>query len=71
MLFRSTDPRTDGGRSFAELLDSLLAGRSRPDPRVAAKAVLQAVEDAQLEGRLRTREDALLLVTERFPLGPS
>jgi poly(A) polymerase len=32
------------------------------------KEILQAVEDAQLEGRLRTREDALRLVIEQFPL---
>jgi putative nucleotidyltransferase with HDIG domain len=35
------------------------------------KQILQAVEDAQLEGRLHTREDALRLVAEQFPLLPS
>ena len=31
------------------------------------KEILQAVEDAQLEGRLHSREDALRLVAEQFP----
>jgi glycosyltransferase involved in cell wall biosynthesis len=29
------DPREDGGADFARLLESLLAGRPRPDPRLA------------------------------------
>ncbi len=32
------------------------------------KKILQAVEDAQLDGRVRTRDDALRLVAEQFPL---
>lgn len=32
------------------------------------KQILQAVEDAQLEGQIRTPKDALHLVHERFPL---
>jgi poly(A) polymerase len=32
------------------------------------KQILQVVEDAQLEGRLHTREDALRLIVEQFPL---
>jgi len=32
------------------------------------KQILQAVEDAQLEGEIHTREDALHLVRQRFPL---
>ena len=35
------------------------------------KEILQAVEDAQLEGRLHSREDALRLVTEQFPKSSS
>ena len=31
------------------------------------KQILQAVEDAQLEGEIRTREDALRLVRQQFP----
>jgi poly(A) polymerase len=31
------------------------------------KQILQAVEDAQLEGRLHSREDALRLIAEQFP----
>jgi hypothetical protein len=30
--------------------------------------MLQAVEDGQLDGSLRSRDDALRLVAERFPL---
>lgn len=35
--FLYTDPRQDGGASFRALIASLLAGRPRPDPRVATK----------------------------------
>ena len=35
------------------------------------KEILQAVEDAQLEGRLHSREDALRLVAEQFPKSSS
>jgi glycosyltransferase involved in cell wall biosynthesis len=38
--FLYRDPREDGGAHFAEVLDSILAGRARPDPRVAARAHL-------------------------------
>jgi poly(A) polymerase len=38
----------------------------RPGPLF--KQILQAVEDAQLEGEIRTQEDALLLVHQRFPV---
>ena len=34
------------------------------------KKMLQAVEDAQLEGRIHSREDALRLVEEQFPAPP-
>ncbi len=33
--FLYTDPRTDGGASFRELLAALTAGKARPDPRLA------------------------------------
>ncbi len=46
--------------------DDLIAAGYRPGPRF--KEMLAAVEDAQLEGRIRTREEALALVRERFPL---
>lgn len=35
--FRYRDPRQDGGRHFGEIIDAILAGRARPDPRVAAR----------------------------------
>jgi len=46
--------------------DDLIAQGYKPGPRF--KEILQALEDAQLEGRLRTREDALRLLEEHFPL---
>jgi poly(A) polymerase len=46
--------------------DDLIAQGYTPGPLF--KKVLQAVEDAQLEGKIHTREDALQLVAEQFPL---
>jgi poly(A) polymerase len=46
--------------------DDLIAQGYIPGPQF--KEILRAVEDAQLEGRLRSREDALRLVAEQFPL---
>ncbi len=48
--------------------DDLIAQGYTPGPLF--KKILQAVEDAQLEGRLRTREEALRMVAEQFPLPP-
>ncbi len=44
----------------------LLALGYNPGPRF--KEILAALEDAQLEGRLRTRDDALALLHRNFPL---
>ncbi len=46
--------------------DDLIAQGYKPGPLF--KQILQAVEDAQLEGLVGSREDALRLVSERFPL---
>ncbi len=46
--------------------DDLIRDGYRPGPLF--KQILQAVEDAQLEGDIRTQQDALQLVHERFPL---
>jgi len=46
--------------------DDLIAQGYTPGP--IFKKLLQAVEDAQLEGRIHTREDALRLVSEQFPV---
>jgi putative nucleotidyltransferase with HDIG domain len=46
--------------------DDLIARGYTPGP--IFKHILQAVEDAQLEGKIRSREDALLLLQEQFPL---
>jgi len=46
--------------------DDLIAQGYAPGPLF--KEILRAVEDAQLEGKLHRREDALRLVAERFPL---
>ena len=49
--------------------DDLIAQGYTPGPLF--KEILQTVEDAQLEGKLHTREDALRLVAEQFPLSQS
>jgi poly(A) polymerase len=49
--------------------DDLIAQGYIPGPLF--KEILQTVEDAQLEGKLHSREDALRLVAEQFPLGQS
>jgi putative nucleotidyltransferase with HDIG domain len=46
--------------------DDLIAAGYVPGPRF--REILEAVEDAQLEGRLLSREDALEFVTNAFPL---
>jgi len=46
--------------------DDLIAEGYAPGPRFSE--MLTAVEDAQLEGQLRTSGDAMQLVRERFPL---
>jgi len=46
--------------------DDLIAAGYAPGPRF--REILEAVEDAQLEGRLLSREDALEFVTNAFPL---
>ena len=48
--------------------EDLIAQGYTPGPRF--REILQAIEDAQLEGRLQSREDALRLVAEQFPLAP-
>jgi poly(A) polymerase len=45
--------------------DDLIAAGYEPGP--AFKEILGLVEDAQLEGRLRTKEEAMRLVREHFP----
>ena len=49
--------------------DDLIAQGYKPGPQF--KEILQALEDAQLEGRLQTREDALRLLEDHFPLPES
>jgi poly(A) polymerase len=46
--------------------DDLIADGYVPGPRF--REILEAVEDAQLEGRLLSREDALAFVKNAFPL---
>ncbi|MDR7465136.1 MAG: CCA tRNA nucleotidyltransferase [Armatimonadota bacterium] len=47
--------------------DDLIARGYPPGPRF--RQILEAVRDAQLEGMVRTREEALALVERRFPRG--
>ena len=49
--------------------DDLIAAGYPPGPRF--KQILSAVEDGQLEGRLRSKEDAMELVGREFPLQPA
>ena len=49
--------------------DDLIGQGYTPGPQF--KTILQTVEDAQLEGKLQSRDEALRLVAERFPLGRS
>jgi poly(A) polymerase len=46
--------------------DDLIAEGYKPGP--VFKQILQTVEDAQLEGRIQSREQALQLVAEQFPI---
>jgi poly(A) polymerase len=46
--------------------DDLIAAGYEPGPRFSE--ILTAVEDAQLEGRIHSAEEAMALVRERFPL---
>jgi hypothetical protein len=43
----------------------LIAAGYKPGPQF--KEILGVLEDAQLEGRLRTKEDGMRLVEEQFP----
>ena len=51
--FLYRDPRADGGEHFAGIVDAILAGRPRPDPRVAARAHLAQFSSAALTERAR------------------
>src|SRR5688572_4314561 len=57
--FLYRDPRADGGRHFEQILDAILAGRPRPDPRVAAAAHLAQFSHAALVRRARGLMQAL------------
>ncbi|HTV57083.1 MAG TPA: CCA tRNA nucleotidyltransferase [Terriglobia bacterium] len=46
--------------------DDLISAGYTPGPRF--KQILRAVEDAQLEGLIRSRDEALRLIQEQFPL---
>jgi poly(A) polymerase len=46
--------------------NDLITAGYEPGPRF--KEILEAVEDAQLEGRLRSRDEAMQFVTREFPL---
>jgi poly(A) polymerase len=48
--------------------DDLIAGGYLPGPRF--KEILAACEDAQLEGRVSTRDEAMEFVRKNFPAGP-
>ncbi|MBZ5580952.1 MAG: CCA tRNA nucleotidyltransferase [Acidobacteriia bacterium] len=66
-LLRSKDELTEEKLKPERLLtgDDLIAAGYQPGPRFAE--ILMAAEDAQLEGAIATKEEALALVRERFP----
>lgn len=45
--------------------DDLIAQGYRPGPLF--KQILQTIEDAQLEGKIKSREEALQLLAGQFP----
>jgi glycosyltransferase involved in cell wall biosynthesis len=47
--FLYRDPREDGGKDFGDLLDSLVAGRARPDPRAATEHLRRFSYPAMVE----------------------
>jgi poly(A) polymerase len=49
--------------------DDLIALGYRPGPEF--RTILTLVEDAQLEGNIRTRDEALAMIAERFPGPPA
>ncbi len=51
--FLYRDPREDAGAGFGALLQSIVDGRSRPDPRVAAANHLRQFSYAALVDRVR------------------
>jgi len=57
--FRYRDPRQDGGAHFEKILDAILAGRPRPDPRSAAREHLAQFSHAALVERARKLIEAL------------
>ncbi len=57
--FLYRDPRQDGGRHFGETIDAILAGRPRPDPRVAAREHLAEFSYPALVARARSLIDRL------------
>ena len=57
--FLYRDPRQDGGRHFEQIIDAILAGRPRPDPRVAAREHLDKFSYPALVARARNQIDRL------------
>ncbi len=51
--FLYRDPRQDGGRHFEEIIDAILAGRPRPDPRITAQEHLALFAHPALVERAR------------------
>ena len=51
--FRYRDPRQDNGRHFEQILDTIIAGRARPDPRIEARQHLAQFSYPALVDRAR------------------
>jgi glycosyltransferase involved in cell wall biosynthesis len=63
--FLYRDPRQDGGRHFSELLEAIVAGLPRPDPRVAAKEHLVKFSYPALVARAQDLIDRLATLQVR------
>ncbi|MBI2122814.1 MAG: hypothetical protein HYT96_01475, partial [Armatimonadetes bacterium] len=61
LIARPSHPRLITG-------DDLIALGLQPGPKF--KEIIEFVEDAQLEGRVSSRDEALALVRQTFPLTP-
>jgi glycosyltransferase involved in cell wall biosynthesis len=57
--FLYRDPRQDGGRHFEQVLDAIIAGGARPDPRAAAREHLAQFSYPALVERARRLLDRL------------
>ncbi len=68
--FLYRDPREDGGKEFAQLLDAIVAGRPCPDPRAATEHLAKFGYPALVERARRLLARLQQLARAVVPLGP-